>query len=66
MCDSPPHIPSVRPAPKPYPLSPYRGISSIRNAPPKEPAVGLFLGPYGSPKGWAVSYERGASVGFRV
>ena len=34
--------------------------------PPKDPIVGLCLGPYGGPRGEAVSYERGTPVLHRV
>jgi len=28
----------------------------------QDPTVGLCLGPYGSPRGWTVSYERGTPL----
>ena len=37
-----------------------RGTSLIRKQTPYDPKVGLCLGPYDSPSGGAVSYERGA------
>ena len=33
--------------------------SHIRNSPPEDPKVGLYVGP----RGWAFSYERGTPVG---
>jgi hypothetical protein len=36
---------------------------SQKNVPPQDPTVALRLGPYGGPKGWAVSHERGTPVG---
>ena len=42
--------------------SPYRGTSLIINSAPLHPTVGLCLGPYGGPRGGAVSYERGTPV----
>ena len=45
----------------------YRGASLIRQyAPSQDPSVGLCLGPYGGPRGWAVSYERGTPADKRV
>ena len=35
---------------------------SLENAPPKDPTLGLSLWPYGGPRGWAFSYERGTPV----
>ena len=48
-----------------FTTSHYRGTSLIRkNAPPYDPTVGLCLGPYGGPRGVAVSYKRGTPVGW--
>ena len=33
-----------------------------QTASPQDPTAGLCLGPYGGPRGWAVSYERGTPV----
>jgi len=45
-------------------LHPYdKGVPrSKETAPPQDPTVGLCLGPHGSPRGGAVSYERGTPV----
>ena len=40
----------------------YRGTSLIRNHPPYDPTVGLFLGSYDGPRVVGVSYERGDPV----
>ena len=40
----------------------YRGTSSIRNRCPLGPYRSLCLGPYGGPRGSAVSYQRGTAV----
>jgi len=40
----------------------YSGASIIRNCLLLDPAVGLCLGPYGGPRGVAVSYQRGTPV----
>ena len=40
----------------------YRGDSLIRTPPPQDLTVGLCPGPYGGPKGGAISCERGTPV----
>ena len=48
---------------KPWRRRAYRGTSLVRKPLPLRPSVGLCLGPYGDPRGGAVSYERGTPVG---
>ena len=36
--------------------------SSFGTPPPKDPTVGLCLGPCGGPRGWMFSYKRGTRV----
>ena len=43
-------------------LGSYRGTSIKKNAFASEPTVGLSLGPYGGPRVWAFSCERGTPV----
>ena len=43
-------------------LATYRGTSLIRTASSLDPTVGLCLGPYGGPRGGAISYKRGTPV----
>ena len=45
----------------------FRGVPRSQEvAAPEKPTVGLYLRPYGGPKGGAVSYERGTPVGVRA
>jgi len=50
-----------------YPVSSPPGVHGYlahkKTPPPQDPTVGLCLGPYGGPRGWAFSYERGTPVG---
>ena len=52
---------TTRPA-KRLKSTPTGAPRSYETAPPYDPTIGLYLGPYGGPRGGALSYDRGTPV----
>ena len=45
------------------PPSPQGYLAHKQHSPPRDPSVGLFIGPHGDPRGGSISYERGTPEG---